>query len=545
MRPGTGAVNEEPMTFLKGLPLARFCLGLIAAALLYGGFSWRFGTPSKQRVLWLVRVLSLGLVAVYAGMCLASMGSLFLDPDEANILAISSASLHGQPVYHDVFSPDFSYVIMYGPVTFLLYRWVLVAVDGQIVWIRLLMVLANLGLMAALWRLARKAGTTVAGVLLALALSLFVQQTRVMLGARPDIWLVLCLTLAVLAAYQQRRTWGWTVFAGVMLGLALDLKLTAAILVAFVLWLLAVRYGSAKATAAACVTAGVAGLPFFMSCISLRNYRDLLRITTTEGIAGTTMVWNALMGVFLLVGVLMCQWVLQRRGVKAVAARVWAPGAGIMLVACAAVCVTAAKPGAGLWYFFPLTPILLGYVVLFRVEDEVSTSEAGGHVGTLAAGALACAYGLVFLMYVPRAWVGLSVASAEERAEMQEARAELLGVVRANGGRTMQMAYGEEKNSRFELLRYLLPLRGEPYALDGSMRTTAYLVPFPVNIVARMDRCTNDVWVIPRGQTPFANVFFPRDLRETFDRRYVLSGTGRSYDVWACRRGAAAVIPVQ
>jgi hypothetical protein len=81
---------------------------------------------------------------------LSSLRCFTIQQDESNILIISAAGLRSLPIYNPPASPDSSYSLMYGPVTFLIYSVASIAGGIDHFWIvRAAVVIANLGLCAA------------------------------------------------------------------------------------------------------------------------------------------------------------------------------------------------------------------------------------------------------------------------------------------------------------------------------------------------------------------------------------------------------------
>lgn len=130
---------------LRELPLVWFLIGALFAGLCI--LVLRRTEPSRRLVYLRRLAMGAGLLtsAIFVVLSLYSIHSYMLDgADEADILSIATASLHGQPMYHAVNSPNFSYSMLYGPLTFLIYRVGLVIGGGRFWVLRAMLVAANL-----------------------------------------------------------------------------------------------------------------------------------------------------------------------------------------------------------------------------------------------------------------------------------------------------------------------------------------------------------------------------------------------------------------
>ena len=79
--------------------------------------------------------------------------------------------------------------------------------------------------------------------------------------------------------------------------------------------------------------------------------------------------------------------------------------------------------------------------------------------------------------------------------------------------------------------------KGQPYTFEGNPgRFETLLLPFPVNVLNRMENCTDDVWLVPHAQAPFELYLFPRTLAKTFRQNYSIDTSDDTYDAWVCNR---------
>jgi hypothetical protein len=527
----SGAGGESVLRVLRELPLVWFLIG--------AAFAWMCEVALRKRALerqalmlrWLALGAGLVTLAIYVGLNVAALHSFVLQNDEADILAIAAASLHGQPVYHSLTSPDFGYSLRYGPMTFLVYRPFLVW-GGERFWVlRGWVFAANLLVCASLYSIFRKTlRRELALALTAPALGGLIVHMRYALGMRADLWIVLTVALAVRVALMESEMWAG-VLVGVMLGLAVDLKATVAVSGLLVLVLLYRRHGW-KPVAIAAGTATLTGLaPFALPGFSLAGYLAWLN-SAPGGLRSIDyrLVIPALgYAAFLLApfALLRCLGIDPLPGERGWRKAVY----WVVIVSCVlAVAFIAAKPGTGMWHFWQLIPVLCGYLALALGQaGTVGTRRATIAVLAIALGGMA-----VGLSFLRRDIALVRRADGDER-ELKAGRTELDKYLDEYPGRTVQVGYGGWGPAA-EWLRYIPVLRGQPYTLDGSLRLEEFFEKFPSGVIEKMNHCTNDVWLIPHGGAPFVfGYVFPAELNEAFVKNYAMERQGEKLDAWTCK----------
>ena len=481
----------------------------------------------------LVRRLALGAglltLVMYVTLNVSALRCFLLQNDEADILAIAAASLHGQPVYHALTSAEFGYSLRYGPFTFLLYRSLLV-MCGERFWVlRAAVFAANLLVCLSLYGILRKTLRRAAALaVLALPLSMLMQQMRYALGMRADIWIVLAVALGMRAVMMESGAWAG-LLAGVCLGLAVDLKVTAVIAAVLIVVLLYQWHGLKSAAMATGVATVTAFTPFALHGFSLKNYIAWLH-SAPGGMTfiSHNLIVSALAYAILLIAPLV---ILRWMGGSLPNERGWGGAAHWVVVigAVLAVASVAAKPGTGVWHFWQLIPVMVGYVALALGAQAMR----GGRRTEWAVLALAMGGMIIGLSFLKRDVALVNVAAAQRR-ELVAGRTELDDYLEQYRGRTVQVGYGEWQGLG-EWLRYIPVLRGQPYTLDGSLRLEEFYERFPQDVIAKMDDCTNDVWLVPHGEPPFLFVYvFPAELHKAFVSHYAIAQQGTELDAWVC-----------
>ena len=363
-----------------------------------------------------------------------------------------------------------------------------------------------------------------------LPLCALMEHMRYALGMRADVWIVLAVALAVRAACMESGVWAG-LLAGIFVGVAVDLKATVAVTALLVLVLLYQRHGRKPVAIAAGMAALTAFAPFTLHGFSLEGYLAWLNSAP----AGLRSIDHALViPAFAYAAFLLAPFVLLRcmgidplpgaRGWRAVLYGAWIVGCVL------AVAFVAAKPGTGMWHLWQLIPLLSGYLAIALGQPGIAgTRRAAIAVLAIAMGGMA-----VGLSFLRRDVAFVRHATAQEQ-QLREGRSELDAYLQMYRGRTVQVGYGEG-DPAVEWLRYIPVLYGQPYTLDGSLRLEGFFEKFPSGVVAKMNHCTDDVWLIPHGEPPFIlGYIFPAQLREAFLKNYGIERQGAALDAWVCK----------
>jgi hypothetical protein len=522
---------ESALRVLRELPLIWFLVG--------AGFAWlcavvlRGSEPKRQTLVLQRLALCAGLLTLgmYMALNVGSLHCFLLESDEADILAIAAASLHGQPVYHALNSADFGYSLRYGPMTFLIYRPFLVW-GGERFWVlRGLVFAANLMVCVSLYGIFRKVlRRDVALALTALPLGALMEHMRYALGMRSDIWIVLSVALAVQATLMESGIWAG-LLAGVLVGLAVDLKATVIVTALLVLVLLYQRHGLKPVAIAAGMATLTAFAPFTLRGFSLEGYLAWLnsapaglRSVNYELVIPALAYAAFLLAPFVLLRYMGVDLLPGERGRRKVA--YWA------LIVCGvlAVAFVAAKAGTGMWHLWQLIPLLCGYLAIALGQP----GTAGTRRAEIAVLAIALGGMVVGLSFLQRNVAMVHMAAAQNQ-ELRAGRTELDTYMQMYRGRTVQVGYGGWYTSA-DLLRYIPVLDGQPYTLDGSLRLEEFFEKFPYGVITKMNNCTSDVWLIPHGQSPFVlGYVFPSELHGAFVRNYAIERQGAELDAWVCK----------
>jgi len=520
------------LRYLRELPLAWFALGLGIARI--GIFVTKAWSP-EHRFTWLRRsAMAAGLfvLCAYLTITLDSLRCFLIQQDEANILSISAATLRGLPMYHPPVSPDFSYSLMYGPFTFLIYSVALVAGGLNHFWIiRGSVALASLLLCAGLFFLLRKFVSPLTAVaLLAFPLSVLLQHPEIWLSLRADAWIFLFTTLATISSFLDAEVLA-VLLTGIFSGAVIGLKISAAPAILFPLLLLYRKFGIRAPAYALLATIATTFAPFALPNISFHNYIAWIVFTRTEGISLASAFSNVLFAIFLISPCLIMELYMRRFGL---AFRNRVPEFLIILL-CIPLAVLTSKNGSGVHYLWHIVPSIVVYLAL--VAKDMSAVPDDDRTIPIYSIAVACT--LFACVNLPRAYAHIKTTIMPPGVAV--ARQSLNNYLDLYQNRSsVEMGYGSVEDDNRTLIRYVLVLKGQPYRIEGNTgRLETALLPFPANVFQQMSTCKNDVWLVPHSQKPFALWVFPDSLNTTFLKNYRVDRTDGVYDAWICNRAKA------
>jgi hypothetical protein len=480
-----------------------------------------------------------GMAAMLLLGCLNIMRPGFLWGDEQNILGVAAVWLKGGVMYHDPKAPEL-YSMLYGPYTFLVYAGFLRFTESLGA-LKIGLLAAHIGILIGLYLLLRRSvGRVTALGLLGAGLMVLLPQGATLYGLRADCWLLLALTWAMVAALEGSGT-VTAACAGLLLGVALDFKLTVGFVVLGILAVVYARQHWRGLSAAIVGTAVAAVAPFLMPRISLGYYLWWLGASRHQGFEVILFPVNVLFAALLLLPPLI---VRVARGGGLRMEPEWAQYrlAGLLFAAgMLAAIVTGAKNGAGVWHLWPLVPVSVTWL-----------GWEAGRMKELAQGAaalvvIALAAGVINLRYFCRILPNMRVSATTVRRD-REAEAELRELtVRYPQGR-LTMGYVTDATDERTSESYLLVLRGQEYVVDvnAAAEEAKARVPMAPALVQRIHGC-EDLWLIPHGGVPFStqpvqplpwtrNGIFPAGLETDFAQNHHVVQEGQYLDVWGCGR---------
>ncbi len=477
-------------------------------------------------------ILFLGLVfgGVFAFTLIRyGLADNFLDHGEPALAARTWRMFTGLAMYNTPADANYQ-VQAYGPMAFLVNVPLLWLFGGSLGVFKLGAALALIGGVALLFAHGLRLGGREAAVLAAmLAVTGLMRAGPNAIWARPEPFLFLLAAAAVtLAAIPRDGAWRWPplILTGVCLGIAMNMKIHAAVYFAPVLiWSYWRRWWIDWPLIGVVAVAAFAA-PFAHPLIDfgdwLSSVFDLLGDRRPDwGKLESVLVHGA----FVFASpALMAPFAL--RSDKAAAAL------GLILLVMVCLMIgPSLSPGAGWYYMLPFLPVTVD--AFLRLSSAV-------RMRGLAVGA----FGFVFAVtaIAPQVETHRLLAAMEG----EEPGAEALANAARHPGKTMEIGVGEtQENYSRTWVSAKLVFAGHPGTLAPWSNMDSVLLghPLPPAKEEYIVQCRTDLWLIPAGEAPFAMeslypgvpTYWPA-FRQAFMETYEKIETGRYFDVWACRK---------
>ena len=468
----------------------------------------------------------------------------FKDHAEPSVGAIARALLGGQAPYHGI-TGDASYELPYGPALYALHAVVFAVLGANPTALKLPGIVANVAAFALLFAaLRRRVGRRCAAGVTLLALAYLASYDARAYWCRPEPFLLLGSALSLWLARARPR--GATFAIAVVLAAMIDLKATGALYVLPVFALVARREGLRVAGLAGVGGAALALAPFAVPSVHLQPYLALLGRASGLGLSPRELSGNACAVVVLAAPTLLAlglkaAWPVHDS--RAAWARVGRPAHDDavpvvpILLCAAAVCVAAAKPGAGRHHLVPFVPLAAD--AFANAVARIECSRVGERVARAAA----------LLARVALCGVVLHMAASSARSLAPHARraraasAELQTLVARIGSGDWQMGYGDTTSYEDTFER---PFASRPtrLLLDGASQMESAALGFSASRLLEKSLAAGDphVWILPRG-APFSieNYYaggppvFDDGFRARFAALYAPVDAGRFYVVFERR----------
>lgn len=472
-------------------------------------------------------------IAVYAAIAIwyAVVARSYYDFAEPTVASIAWLFDRGLPIYHAVDAAE-RYAHMYGPLAFMMPGWFLAAVGPGIIASKLAGVVAGLLSVAVVYRLMRSATTARRALALTGLFALLCLTYRnTSFWIRPDSFTLLFASLALLCATTSRRGWLAAIGVGICAGVLVNLKLTGPLYALPAFALIHTRFGGARllliALMALTATVVVAMTPFVAwSNVSFENYLTWVKTSAGNGLLWSLLRHNAEWTLFLLVP-------LASTFMSGVA-RSRALVSAALVVGILGVALAAAKPGAGPYHLLPFWP-----AVLYLLALHAEALPAGFVIATVIVASLQQVY-----------FIGVMRSADDATAD---AAADVASFVEANPGRAIAMGYANA-GERWTYVRPAIVFRTGHYPIDAPAVQEFEMsgLPLPEATIEALRRCDTEIWLIPKGATPFdgpnkypsmqLKPLFPETFRRVFVDTYIHDAAHdtRYFDVWRCRRTPAS-----
>lgn len=453
------------------------------------------------------------------------------DHAEPSIIAIAANYAHGHPLYHGPESGE-RYAIIYGPIVFLLPALFLKAFGFRIWVAKLPFILSALAVPPVIFGVFKRR----CGPAMALALTSTLLCTLLMFSlhsywTRPDPLLVLTVVLSIRAMdFQSPLARGITL--GVMAGLATNVKAYAPALFLPVFlsrwdrdsWRVAfIATGAAVATLVA---------PFLAPGVFWRNYRLWVGMISVHGISADLLLKRAPWAAICLAPF---EWARQAKTSRQKLGRRDRIYIAAVLSSFGAIWLCSGKPGSEPHYFMPFLPT--GFLILADAL-ALGPPQWAQRYWAPPLGWLSLIGLLIFLAG------GLSDGMPTDPTAPRII-ADIRHVMADNPGAVVSVGMGEKEGlaTRF---RTIPVLAGNPLFLDECNLIDAVFdgIPVPPATYRMIRDCEVDIWLIPRGETPFRmpsalvpeQQLLPGSFRRQFEESYRKVGHSEYYDLWECRK---------
>ena len=498
-------------------------------------FSWlKRSTPGLH---W----LSGGFALIFCGVGFWYLGTQgFAGEVEPLVSSLSWVWQEGLPLYHNLDAPS-QYSILYGPSVFLTNGLFLKVLGPTLFSAKLASFLGALASLlfihAALSR--RKHDPLAAGAVLAAILLYWAHGFGIYL-VRPDSLLVFSTGMGIYLAARSRPLPGALALAA-LLGFAVNLKVHGAFYFIPILYLARMRWGWKWFLVATVGAVPLILLPFFLfPSISLGNYILWLKEAGHHGLVATALPLT-LRYVFLL----LLPWLALVAVVPDAAAFLRRERGTLLAVlfGMAPVLVIAAKPGAGPVHLMPLVPVMV--VMAGMAARRIPTGAQVGRPmrATIRSPGWALAAGVTLLLAGSVSGYRSTRLVAWELANASDVARELRGIMTDYDGLTIAMACGGENASfRETWIRPLLVFASQPVLIDpiSVMDRCRAGRPLSQATYEAMKSGRVQLWLVPRGQTPFVKAnwypphdqIFPASFRTAFVQTYVKRGHTDHFDLW-------------
>jgi hypothetical protein len=526
---------------LLGFTLVVLLLGLGAptrvSQLLRALESRRFAVSASIAVLTAFTA-ALVLNAAYAG---------YLDHAEPTIASVSWLLSKGIPIYHPIDSAD-RYSILYGPTTYLPYAGAMWLGGGRISTLKIVILAANVGTLAFLWRAYRTIWGR-DGALLTTSLVLvflFVPRPNTYLfQVRGDVLIVTSVAAGLYAASCRSR-WGGVVLS-LAAAVAIDAKVSGFLYFVPVFLRFAERRGWRATLTTALGALGIAALPFLLPNVSLPRYWAWFQESTRHPRSLGDLMSSVRSLAALALPLLLIAGSRPWRSPSIVA--YWRAGRPRLLalaVCVAIVVVLSSKLGAGPHHLLPFIPVLgYEYALLYRAS-RARWSEQRPRLFRFGGGALA-----VFVVVRVSGVLGETCSLVRgEWARAPAVLADVEAVASRYAPRRVEMGYGEREEgvtlSRLPLVVANNHVTVDDVAVDDMQLAGLEVPPATVD---ELGTCSTAVWLIPKGEAPFRLENFYRHLapgvvpdrplfsgafRDAFLRTYRKDASTEFFDLWVC-----------
>ena len=511
----------------------------------------------QKRTVWIPLCAAFFVYYLAALLCSTTYAG-YLEHVEPQIASVSFILLKGAPLYHSLTSAQ-RYSTQYGPMAYLPFTLVLHVVGANVFSLKLLVFFANLGLLWLLWRCYRKLlDRQGASLVTTLVVAFLLLTNDYVFQVRGDILIIFAVALGLYAALSP-SSWISAFLLALACGFAFDIKFSALFYFVPLYLLLSRKHGWRLVAWALGGAVIVALIPFLFPEISAAGYLEWLHQMAQRPRSRVEILPELKMLLLLATPVGFLFWQLAQKSRGALEAFLTTNRRFLLVLASCvlAVAIVASEIGAGPHHFMPFYPIL-GYLCA-DIYQAAKTASGRAPLAGQPSFLLLLWFWFAIIAAVPLG-IDFSITVRRlltSRSQANAVASDLEMVMANHSGQKMEMGYGNMKeyadpSYRLTYFRPALVFAGNPLTLDENALADMQLshIDIPPSTLEYLRSCETNIWLIPKGNPPFAlvNIYsmidahaipqphlFSEEFRQTFFQQYRKQGSSEYFDIWECK----------
>ncbi len=480
--------------------------------------------------------LAIGIAGILIAPVLYLFSNGFGEQGEVTFSTVSWLLANGNPLYVDLDSAE-RYSLQHGPIVYFVVGYIMKAFGPSYLTAKVATVGALLLSIAFSWLLfSKRLSKMDSFCLLGLEAWLFLHWPYTYL-IRPDALMLLCVTAGLYFVETLQKRSQLIIVIALLLGLMINLKIHGFIYFLPILYLVYRGFGARTVAVIGGLSILLAVVPFLSPHVSLANYLFWVSGSINHGIMVGRIVAKILLVVAIVMlpvavgklsGINLRSFYLSHRSLFLV-----------VFVATAVPSIVGSKVGSGTNHLIPLVPTFMYLYMLFI--DYIRRTQALLQPAAVSPVARYSSVALITLIFVIVTIGGVNPQKRmveKIKASGRETIIQDLRRLEANyAGYTLAIGYGEKDNMLYSDITPLPVFHGSPYLIDmvaiGDMAGSG--VTIPAATAGKLNDGEIKVWLIPRGEKPFAYYLFDGAFRDNFLNNYVMAGKTKFFDVWVYR----------
>ena len=471
--------------------------------------------------------------------------SNYFDHVEPTISAISWVFINGKPLYHPLDSMD-QYNMVYGPVLFFTNGLLMKIFSPAILTSKLggaiFSLISILGLCFAVQKYSERRTGLMAGAVLVLIYCAFWPFTTFI--TRADA-LILGLVAVGLTGLHARSALPAALITLLAAAISINVKIHSAMYF-FPIWaIMLTRFGLVPVLFSGFGTLAVATLPFllFPEKLPFEHFsRFLLDVGPIKYGINPMFYKNA-------INIILYQFIpfllflgLFRKPGKIIRENWFV--AGVFILSFLVSLIIGSRPGAGKFHLLPLSIPLIYWMACLLIDHGKSECDQKSEGLKRISGLISLVVVFLILAMVPvhGRLIKLSTWNGRDNAAIEDLRQ----IMKNNPGKQIAMGIGDTERNHLTWYLPILVFAGNDYSFDLNTimeLKISHLMDQAPGLWSALESCKNDIWLIPRGSTPFnhtgvydGKVILNDRFRETFNKSYSLESSSTYYDLWRCAR---------